>query len=98
MTDFPSSDNNNDFLTLLKLSNFNLESALKKHLEVDNNLFSTKVVRASVPFFFAVSKSCPLLSRATHVHPELRLTRSSGSSNGFHYFKHGCVEKNWFVT
>ena len=98
MTDFPSLDNNDDFLTLLKLSNFNLESASKKHLEVDNNLSSVKVVRASVPFFFAVSKSCSLLSRATHVHPELRLTSSSGSSNGFHYCKHGCVEKNWFVT
>ena len=74
-TDFPSLDNNDDFLTLLKLSNFNLESASKKHLEFDNNLSSTKVVRASASFFFAVSKSCPLLSRATHVHPELRLDK-----------------------
>ena len=98
MTDFPSLDNNDDFLTLLKLSNFNLESASKKHLEVDNNLSSTKFVKASVLFFFVVSKSCPLLSRATHVHPELRLTSSSDSSNGSLYFKHGCVEKNWFVT
>ena len=98
MTVFPSLDNDDDFLTLLKLPSFNLESVSKKPLEVDNNLSSTKVVRASVPFFFAVSKSCPLISRATHVHPELRLTSLSDSSNGSHYFKHGCVEKNWFVT
>ena len=93
MTVFPSLDNDDDFLTLLKLPSFNLESVSKKPLEVDNNLSSTKVVRASVPFFFAVSKSCLLLSRATHVHPELRLTSSSDSSNGSHYFKRGCVEK-----
>ena len=98
MTDFPSLDNDGDFLTLLKLPNFNLESVSQKHLEVDDNLSSTKVVRASVPFFFAVSKSGLLLSRATHVHPELRLASSSDSSNGSHYFKRGCVEKNWFVT
>lgn len=98
MTVFPSLDNDGDFLTLLKLPNFNLENVSQKHLEVDDNLSSTKVVRASVPFFFAVSKSGLLLSRATHVHPELRLASSSDSSNGSHYFKRGCVEKNWFVT
>ena len=98
MTVFPSLDNDDDFLTLLKLPNFNLESVSQKHLEVDDNLSSTKVVRASVPFSFAVSKSGLLLSRATHVHPELRLASSSDSSNGSHYFKRGCVEKNWFVT
>ena len=33
LTDFPSLDNNDDFLTLLKLSNFNLESCFKETLE-----------------------------------------------------------------
>ena len=51
MTVFPSLDNDDDVLTLLKFPNFNLESVSKKHLEVDNNLSSKKVVRASVPFF-----------------------------------------------
>ena len=98
MTVFPSLDNDDDFLTLPKLPNFNLEGVSQKHLGVDDNVSSTKVVRASVPFFFAVSKSCLLLSRAGHVHPEIRLTSSSDSSNGSPYFKRGCVEKNWFVT